>query len=348
MGRTGLVAMILGATALVGSCSTASPHAAAPPSTNSASPAADSTPPPSPTRRKAAEIYSTTRDAVLAIQVQEGSRRALDALSLLAQRELGVSGVCHAISHDLGHAALEQAGGRVGDALNDRDDVCGGGFTHGVIEQALAESADPQAAMLTVCAPMQDGSCWHGVGHGLMFASGMAQGRALAGCDNAPSTLLSNRCGEGVFMQLFSADLAAHHVTAKQGPIAHNPQGAREVCQSTRSPHDAQCWFYSPVVWLTVHPDDFDGALSWCRGAGSTFGKTMCARGLGSRTVKFHPEDLSIGARTCGKARDLVDACVRGMGSYWSVHWEGAVPASDICTHLPPGRARKRCPVVTT
>jgi hypothetical protein len=29
------------------------------------------------------------------------------------------------------------------------------------------------------------------------------------------------------------------------------------------------------------------------------------------------------------------------------VHWEGAVPASDLCTHLPPGRARKRCPVVT-
>ncbi len=308
MRRTGLVAMILGATALVGSCSTANPHAAAPPSTNSASPAADSTPPPPPTRRKAAEIYSTTRDAVLAIQVQEGSRRALDALSLLAQRELGISGVCHAISHDLGHAALEQAGGRVGDALNDRDDVCGGGFTHGVIEQALAESADPQAAMLTVCAPRQDGSCWHGMGHGLMF-------------------------GEGVFMQLFSA---ADHAAA------------RKVCQSTRSPHDAQCWFYSPVVWLTVHPDDFDGALSWCRGAGSTFGKTMCARGLGSRTVKFHPEDLSIGARTCGKARDLVDACVRGMGSYWSVHWEGAVPASDLCTHLPPGRARKRCPVVTT
>ena len=343
MQRTVLVAVMLAATALVGSCTTADLDTAIPPALpapiNEPSPLA--IPP-------AADIYSTTRHDVLAILARKGSRSALEALGRLAQREPGVSGVCHAISHDLGHAALDQAGGRVGDALNERDDVCGGGFTHGVIEQALAESADPQAAMLTVCAPMQDGSCWHGVGHGLMFASGMAQGRALAGCDNAPSTLLSNRCGEGVFMQLFSADLAAGNAAGEQEPIARNPQAARKVCQSTRSPHDAQCWFYSPVVWLTVHPDDFDGALSWCRGAGSTFGKTMCARGLGSRTVKFHPEDLSIGARTCGKARDLVDACVRGMGSYWSVHWEGAVPASDLCTHLPPGRARKRCPVVTT
>lgn len=322
--------MMLAATALVGSCSTSVPDAAIPPAlpapVNEPSPLAI---PPAP------DIYSATRDDVLAILAREGSRSALEALGRLAHSEQGVSGVCHAISHDLGHAALEHAGGRVGDALTDRDDVCGGGFTHGVIEQALAESADPEAAMLTVCAPRQDGSCWHGAGHGLMFASDMDEGKALAGCDKAPSTLLSNRCGEGVFMQLFSADRAADHAAA------------RAVCQSTRSPHDAQCWFYSPVVWLTVHPDDFDEALAWCRGAGTEFGQTQCARGVGSRTVKFHPDDLSIGARTCGRAGDLLDPCVSGMGSYWSVHWEGAVPASDLCSHLPPGRARKRCPVVT-
>ncbi len=356
MQRAGVVVAMVAATLLVGSCSASVPGGAASPSGISASPAHPMTPSappapaaqlPSPAPLTAAELYSATRDELLAIQAREGSGRALGALGRLAHSEQGVSGVCHAISHDLGHAALEQAGGQVGDALTDRDDVCGGGFTHGVIEQALAESADPEAAMLTVCAPRQDGSCWHGVGHGLMFASGMAQGRALAGCDNAPSTLLSNRCGEGVFMQLFSADLAAHHADSTTLPIARDPQAARKVCQTTSSPHDAQCWFYSPVVWLTVHPDDFDGALAWCRGAATEFGQTQCARGLGSRTVKFHPDDLSIGARTCGRAGDLLDPCVSGMGSYWSVHWEGAVPASDLCTHLPPGRARKRCPVVT-
>ena len=227
MQRAGVVVAMVAATLLVGSCSASVPGGAASPSGISASPAHPMTPSappapaaqlPSPAPLTAAELYSATRDELLAIQAREGSGRALGALGRLAHSEQGVSGVCHAISHDLGHAALEQAGGRVGDALTDRDDVCGGGFTHGVIEQALAESADPQTAMLTVCAPMQDGSCWHGVGHGLMF-------------------------GERVFMQLFSADLAADHAAA------------RKVCQSTRSPHDAQCWFDSPVVWLTVHPD---------------------------------------------------------------------------------------------
>lgn len=302
------------------------------------------------------DVYSTTRDAVLLIQERDGSGRALSELGRLAREEAGVSGVCHAISHDLGHAALELADGRVGDALTDRDDVCGGGFTHGVIEHALAESDDPAGDMLRVCAPQQDGSCWHGVGHGLMFAASMDTVRSLAGCDNAPTSVLSNRCGEGVFMQLFSADLAAGHAARggtspdalARDTIAHDPAAARQACSTTSAPHDAQCWFYAPVVWLTVHPDDFAGGLEWCRGAGAGFAATQCARGLGSRTVKFHPDDLSIGARACGAARELLDACVNGMGSYWSVHWEGAVPPRDLCDHLPKGKARKRCPAVTS
>lgn len=303
----------------------------------------------------ATDVYSRTRDRVLSIQARHGSARALDKLGRLVRNRAGVSGVCHAISHDLGHAALELAHGRVGDALTDRDDVCGGGFTHGVIEHALAESDDPAADMLDVCAPQQDGSCWHGVGHGLMFASGMDTVRALAGCDRAPKSVLSSRCGEGVFMQLFSADLAAGHSARRpdssgaraRNDIARDPVAAREECRSTGSPHDAPCWFYAPVVWLTAHPDDFAGGIEWCREAGAGFPANQCARGLGSRSVKFHPDDLTIGARTCGAAGELLDACVNGMGSYWSVHWEGAVPPRDLCEHLPNGKARERCPAVT-
>ena len=383
MTRRGLAiaGFILTAAALLASCSPPGPGTATQPSKSSLAttpaptpretPAQAQTPAPStsPTGRAsaaamtAADVYSFNRDLVLSVLARHGSARALDTLGRLARNEAGVSGVCHAIAHDLGHAALDLAGGRVGDALTDRDDVCGGGFTHGVIEHALAESADPGADMLNVCAPQQDGSCWHGVGHGLMFASGMDTVRALAGCDRAPRPVLSSRCGEGVFMQLFSADLAAGHAegtaaghaahgnsssgASARAPIARDPAAAREACRSISSPHDAPCWFYAPVVWLTVHPDDFAGGIEWCRGAGTGFPSTQCARGLGSRTVKFHPDDLSIGARTCGAARELLDACVNGMGSYWSVHWEGAVPPRDLCAHLPKGKARKRCPTVT-
>ena len=347
--------VVLTAAALLASCSTSSPGTAPDPSPP-ATPAQAPAPSPSMTGQAsaaavtAADVYSLTRDLVLSVQARDGSARALDDLGRLARDQAGVSGVCHAISHDLGHAALELAGGRVGDALTDRDDVCGGGFTHGVIEYALAESNNPAADMLTVCAPRQDGSCWHGVGHGLMFATGMDTTRALAGCDRAPKSVLSSRCSEGVFMQLFSADLAAGHAahgSDSHGVISRDPAAAQETCRATASPHDAPCWFYSPVVWLTVHPDDFAGGIDWCREAGAGFAAIQCARGLGSRTVKFHPDDLSIGARACEGAGELLDSCVNGMGSYWSVHWEGAVPPRDLCDHLPQGKARKRCPAVT-
>lgn len=353
--RARAVGVLITATALLTACSTSNPGTAPPPIAAPSLPTPGQASAAAVVTDAASDVYSATRDLVLAIQARNGSGRALSELARLAREEAGVSGVCHAISHDLGHAALDVAGGRVGDALTDRDDVCGGGFTHGIIEQALAESDDPTADMLGVCAPQQDGSCWHGVGHGLMFAAGMDTVRALEGCDKAPNSVLSSRCGEGVFMQLFSADLAAGHAArdiASHGPrpldaIAYDPAAARESCRDTGSPHDAQCWFYAPVVWLTVHPDDFTGGLDWCRGAGSGFASTQCARGLGSRSVKFHPDDLSIGARACGAAKELLDACVNGMGSYWSVHWEGAVPPRDICEYLPRGKARKRCPAVT-
>ena len=360
--RSAAIGAVLTAAALLVSCSPSSPGTTPVPTPPAApAPAQASAPSPSITRQAsaaavtAADVYSLTRDRVLSIQARDGSARALDELGRLAREETGISGVCHAISHDLGHAALELADGRVGDALTDRDDVCGGGFTHGVIEHALAESDDPTADMLTVCAPKQDGSCWHGVGHGLMFAAGMNTVLALAGCAKAPTSMLSNRCGEGVFMQLFSADLAAGHGARgsasrdarTRDTIARDPAAARQECLDTSSPHDGQCWFYAPVVWLTVHPDDFAGGIDWCRGAGAGFPSTQCARGLGSRTVKFHPDNLSIGAQACSEARELLDSCVNGMASYWSVHWEGAVPPRDICDQLPRGKARKRCPAVT-
>jgi len=111
----GLLISMLAVTVLVDSCSMAGPRAALPPSRISSTPGRPeaSTALPSPAAepsasavRSLSEIYTTTRDALLVIQAREGSGRALDVLSRFTQSEPGVSGVCHAISHDLGYATL--------------------------------------------------------------------------------------------------------------------------------------------------------------------------------------------------------------------------------------------------
>jgi hypothetical protein len=148
-------------------------------------------------------------------------------------------------------------------------------------------------------------------------------------------------------MQLFSSDLSAQHVAGGESrDIASDPGRTQARCRTTRADYTANCWFYAPTVFLTVHPDDFAGAIDWCRDAGSSVGRQLCARGVGSRSVKYHPDDLTVAAATCRAAGRMTDSCLQGMGSYWSVHHRGEVEPADVCRQLDPSPLRKRCRAV--
>lgn len=292
------------------------------------------------------DLYEEVSAELLAVQSDQGSAAALEQLDIRSSSDAELGGVCHAIAHDLGHQALQLAGGRPGKALTVRNDVCGGGFTHGVIEDALGSSKDPARDLLRICAPEQDGSCFHGVGHGVMFATGLDVQRSLDMCDLAPRSVLSVRCGEGVFMQLFSADVAGGHTAAK-GSSAETVETASDTCAGIRMPYAGACWFYTPTLWLADRPDDFTGAMQWCADAPSAFGRQLCAKGVGSRTIKYHPDDPTVGARVCAEAGELMSPCLAGMGSYWSVHHQGKAPASGVCPLLGNATLERRCAQVT-
>ncbi len=288
--------------------------------------------------------YQQTRASVLAVLATSGPADALAELDRLIQEDPSVSGICHAVAHDLGHATLVWADGDAARALSDRDDVCGGGYTHGVIEYALGESSNVKRDLLQICAPRQDGSCWHGVGHGLMFATDMNVARSLRLCDRALTFTLAHRCAEGVYMQLFSGDIAAAHAAGADLPTL---DVARAECEGTRETYQANCWFYSPNVWLAEHPDDFAGALNWCAGASTELGRASCVRGTGSRTVKYHPDDLSVGEGVCALAGPNRRDCIAGMASYWSVHWKGEVEPRDLCSRLTATKSKRLCREMT-
>jgi hypothetical protein len=329
------------------------PEAAPEPEAASA-PAATRTPTAGPVEAEAptlAELYEANRDEILAVGARKGPAAALRMLDRRIRRTPALAGVCHPIAHDLGHQAVELGGGGIDGAqaaLTDRDDVCGGGYTHGAIELALGKSTDPERDLLRVCAPANDGSCFHGVGHGLMFATGMHVRRSLDLCDGSPTRTLAARCGEGVFMQLFSADLSAGHTSDDDAPdVARDPDAASATCQRVRDAYAPNCWFYAPTVWLAAHPDDFAGALAWCRAEATGDGRQLCARGVGSRSVKYHPDDVTIGARICASAPRLADSCFQGMGSYWSVHHRGRKPPIGVCRHIQGADLADRCRAAT-
>ncbi len=282
--------------------------------------------------------YARVSAQLLDVQRTQGTKAALARLDQLAHADDTVAGVCHAVAHDLGHAALAQANDSVSAALRERSDVCGGGYIHGVIERALAASSDPQRDILRVCAPRQEGICWHGVGHGAMFVTDMNVSRSLALCAKAPSTLLEHRCGEGVFMQRFNAESAGTGGAASALPSL---DATAALCRRTTGGQQGNCWFYAPNVWLAAHPDDFAGAMGWCAAQGDSSARQVCAKGVGSRTVKRHPGNLAVGAGVCRAAGALRGPCLAGMGSYWSVHWEGRVSPISVCDRL--GDLRSAC-----
>lgn len=264
---------------------------------------------------------------LLALQASAGDAAALAALEQQSRVDGEVAGICHAVAHELGNAALDAAGGDLAAALRERSDVCGGGFVHGAVERALASSRHPARTLLRACSP-DDGSCWHGIGHGLMFAMRMDERRSLELCAKAPTTTLERRCGEGVFMQLFNAE------SSSAGAVPSLAQ-TRAICGRTGQPQTANCWFYAPNAYLARHLDDFGGAMRWCAAQTTSVAREVCARGVGSRTVKRHPDDLAVGARACAKAGPLRGPCLAGMASYWSVHWQGRRPPASLCDELP-------------
>lgn len=273
------------------------------------------------------EVRAAAIGELTVIQTAEGTTAALSELERRSRSDGDIAGVCHAVAHELGHQALAAAGGRLAIALAERSDVCGGGYVHGVVEAALGTSRHPARDLLRACAP-DDGSCWHGVGHGLMFAVRMDPDRSLELCAKAPSAVMERRCGEGVFMQLFNAESSS----AAAVPTLRETS---EQCSRTRQPQLANCWFYAPNAYLARHQDGFAGAMRWCAGQSGAVAQQVCARGVGSRTVKRHPDQLSVGTRTCARAGRLQASCLAGMASYWSVHWQGIRSPASLCEELP-------------
>ena len=79
-----------------------------------------------------------------------------------------VNEFCHGLTHNIGHDAYDKYGFSA--AMQQGDDTCGSGYFHGVIEKHFVNDAAVLKTFKTICKP-NDGRCFHGIGHGLMFAN---------------------------------------------------------------------------------------------------------------------------------------------------------------------------------
>lgn len=111
------------------------------------------------------------------------------------------------MAHDLGHRAYELFGfsralvfdGSDPVAMTSVDDICAGGYMHGVLEELFLNRPELVEQSDHVCDGVSAdgrGSCFHGVGHGIMFSQKRDLKKSLESCNKLSSTVDAHRCYE--------------------------------------------------------------------------------------------------------------------------------------------------------
>ncbi|WP_037601136.1 hypothetical protein [Streptacidiphilus rugosus] len=296
----------------------------------------------------AAWTRSTLRDHLVAELDATDPGRALAELERITVSQPQVNDFCHPVAHDLGHAALEKYHGSVTQALNYSNDVCGSGYLHGIMEEKLAQSADPERDVTRLCGPSPTGSCLHGIGHGAMFVSHLDVAKAEQLCDRFGDRGQIGSCAEGIFMQLFEPDEDDPTALAKL-PAAQLAAEPLYPCPEQPSVFRSACYFYAPIYFLQTHDyvhhqEAFGQSLRWCLGAPDQDGRDSCTKGTGSRIMKYNLERPVWDAAQCMAApRDgQRQICVAGLVSYWNVNYHDTSARTRLCPQLA-GEARDLC-----
>jgi hypothetical protein len=280
------------------------------------------------------------RDRLVTVLNEKDPAAALSRLKAVLAAHPEVADYCHPIVHDLGRAALARYDGDFAKAAGYADDTCGGGYLHGVVEAKLAHITDPATAVLSLCAPTQDGTCLHGVGHGAMYVTGGQVPAALGLCDEFPPGVPRIRCAEGVFMQNFETDLSMSMPIAAPDRRDTDPG---YPCNEQHGDYRAVCWFYAPSFHLSLHPDDWPGVLSWCAQQ-SRDDAYSCTEGVGSRAMKAniaHPE--TAGHQCAQGTPTQLAPCVTGMLSYYRVNYGNNATTTHLCQAQPTAQLHDAC-----
>lgn len=201
---------------------------------------------------------------------------------------------CHDMAHDLWHRAYELYG--LSTALtfqdlesvpiNDIDDLCAWGYMHGVLEEYFLYNPEIIHTPEKVCVGIPEenqGSCYHWVGHWVMFSVDRNRKEAAEICQKIESFEPEHRCYEGVYMEFFWWDTG--HV---DGFLWWDIEDPLSVCANAPFDEQAACYLYSHLGYLRTHKHDYNWAMNLCIDTQGIddYGLSFCIKGIGITTMK--------------------------------------------------------------
>lgn len=195
---------------------------------------------------------------------------------------------CHDVAHDVGHRAYELYGFAGAMTYNDPAHVdhvsvmgiCAGGYVHGILEEASLHyrAFGSHPGVLCVQVPSTNtASCYHGVGHALMFYTARDIPESLDDCRTLGSASAKSRCFEGVWMETFWGDIQ-HAGSDSLGWDINRPLAPCEEASKDAKP---ACFLYAPFGYLRSHAKDYAGAVQLCVHDVEKNEVSMCLKGVG-------------------------------------------------------------------
>lgn len=248
---------------------------------------------PAPEIDKAKESQRATRDEFLAMLKQDDPDSifmlidAIEANNSLARD-------CHDIAHDFGHRAYELYGFSTAMTFSNPnrlshtsvDDICAGGYIHGILEEVFLHQPKLRENPEIICSAVPDinrGSCFHGVGHGLMFVNKRDVAVSLADCEKMPDSVDRNRCFEGVWMEMFWGN--TDHAGANS--LGWTVEQPLTPCSNATEIQKPACFLYAHLGYLRTNPRNFEGAIALCTQEDVVeTDRHFCLKGIGITMMK--------------------------------------------------------------
>ena len=273
------------------------------------------------------------------IAYREGPKAALSLVSDVYGE--GGSPECHSIAHTIGAAALARNRGDVPTTFAEGSSICWSGYYHGILERALVDvSATTPNALATVsgsiCSealermtPWIAYQCLHGLGHGVMIATGMHLARSLDLCRLTETRWERDACKGGVFMENIS-------------PSVGTTQWLRDddllyPCNAVAVVDRARCYQMVTTRVLPAVGNDWEETAEICAGIEAAFVQ-MCFRSLGRDASNNTGRDVDRTVALCAVAReyDGEASCIRAAAQDFTANFTSGMKAKPLCDAVSP------------
>ena len=248
----------------------------------------------------------------------------------------GGSQSCHRAVHAVGAASLARYSGNVARTFAEGNASCGSGYYHGVLERSLVnvKSREPSAlapVARTLCsgavsmAPWIAYQCLHGLGHGLMIATGLNLPSSLAVCARLGWWWDRDSCRGGVFMENLSSSYGFRSRWLRNDDPVY-------PCNRVAFAAKRRCYQLVTSRILPLVGDDWARTAEICSNVERAF-VGMCFRSFGRDASSRAERDPAQTISTCAVTRSYGGEadCINAAAQDVVANFTSAVRALSLC-----------------